>query len=323
MIQWYRLGDGSLGVDSEDRALAERFETIYGCCATDAPGAGPQVVCCVRTTDPGEIRVRFDDPETLDVVPFIEAVFPGRGYVTAPHRDGVSVRLPDSTHDVLLLDGSLVAPAGSVWQPLVANLAVSRLLRLQREVVFFHAASVRIGRRGLMACGPKRSGKTTLALGLAARGHVVLGDEVAAVRTDDRSLIPFRRSVAARAGPRTAAASALVARAGGVVELFPDGEARTRLAMEAVSPAAPPDRTPLTALVILRSIVPKTQVRPAAVRPELLGALTPLAASLWGRPAGATALRLLRLLSGVRVFEIDSGPPDELVDRVEQLMEAG
>lgn len=323
MTAWYRLGDGTLGIDSEDAPLADRFETIYGGCRVDAPGEGVQVTCRVRLDPTQQVVVHFDDPEPLDAGRFIAQLFPDRGYTVTASARGASVRLPGSMHEMELLAGTVRAPVDSEWRPLVANLAISRLMRLQRDVVFFHAASVRMGARGLLACGPKRSGKTTLALGLAARGHHLLGDETAAVRLSDRTLLPFRRSLAARAGPSSTAAAALLAGVGGVAERFPDGETRTRLAADAVSAPGGIGATPLTTLVILRRFVPTTQVRPAARRPELLGALTPLAASLWDRSAGEVTIRLLRLLAAIRVFEVDAGPPDEMVARMELLMEDG
>lgn len=321
-IHWYRLAEGSLGVASADRALSERFEQIYGDCAAEGPGEGPRVVCDVTDGADDSIVVRFDDPEPLDDARFIEAVFPDRGYAPAPHPlGGVALPLPGSSHVVRLHEGTLSAPRGSAWQPLAANLAVSRLLRLQRSVLFFHAASVRVGERGLLACGPKRSGKTTLALGLLARGHTLLGDEVAALSLADRALLPFHRSIAAREGPRSAAADSLLRGAGGVTERFPDGELRTRVAVRRLSEHEPAARTPLTTLLLLRSIVPVTRIERIPARPELLGALTPLAASLWDRPAGSVGFRLLGILSAVRVFEVCAGPPDEVAAMIEHLME--
>jgi hypothetical protein len=321
-IRWYRLAEGSLGVASADLALAERFEEIYGDCAAEGPGEGPRVVCRVTGSTDGTIIVRFDDPEPLDDARFIEAVFPDRGYAPAPHpHGGVALPLPGSSHVVRLHDGTLTAPRGSAWQPLAANLAVSRLLRLQRSLMFFHAASVRVGERGLMACGPKRSGKTTLALSLLARGHTLLGDEVAALSLADRALLPFHRSIATREGPSSAAADSLLSDAGGVKELFPDGELRTRVAVRRLGGNEPPARTPLTTLLLLRSIVPVTRIQRVPARPELLGALTPLAASLWDRPAGSVGFRLLGILSAIRVFEVDAGPPDEVATMIEHLME--
>ena len=321
-LNWYRLGLGSLGVQSADRALSDRFETIYGDSAADGPADGPCVVCRVESPSGGTVSVTFDDPEPLDDARFIGAVFPDRGYVPTTDESGrVTVRIPDSSDHVWFESGALNARAESAWQPLVANLAVSRVLRLQRGVVFFHAASLRIGRAGLLACGPKRSGKTTLALTLAARGHGLLGDEVAALDTTARALLPFRRSLAAREGPRSAAATALLEKAGGVPERFPDGEVRTRVSARRISADEPSDRIPLTTLVILRNIVPATQVRPMPVGPEMLRAFTPLAASLWDRSPALVAMQLLRTFAGMRVVEIDSGPPDEVADRIEALME--
>ncbi len=321
-IRWYRLAEGSLGVASADHALADRFEQIYGDCAADGPGEGPRVVCRVAEVTNGSVEVTFDDPEPLDDGPFIEAVFPDRGYAPTPHPlGGVAVPIPGSAHSVRLHAGILTAPTDCEWRSLAANLAVSRLLRLQRSVMFFHAASVRVGDHGLMACGPKRSGKTTLALSLLARGHMLLGDEVAALSLADRALLPFQRSIATREGPGSPAADSLVRGAGGATERFPDGELRTRVAVRRLSDQAPPPRTPLTTVLLLRSIVPVTQLRRVSARPELLGALTPLAASLWDRPAGSVGFRLLGILSAIRVFEVDSGPPDEVASMIEHLME--
>ena len=320
--RWYRLAEGSLGVASVDRALAERFEQIYGDCAASGPGEGPLVVCRVFESADDSVLVRFEDPEPLDDGRFIEAVFPDRGYAPVPHPlGGIALPLPGSPYSVRLHDGTLTAPRRSAWQSLAANLAVSRLMRLQRSVMFFHAASVRVGERGLLACGPKRSGKTTLALSLLARGHTLLGDEVAALSLADRALLPFHRSIATREGPSSALTDSLLRGAGGVREQFPDGELRTRVAVRRLSEQLPPARTPLTTLLLLRSIVPVTRIERVPARAELLGALTPLAASLWDRPAGSVGFRLLGILSAIRVFEVDAGPPDEVASLIEHLME--
>ncbi len=331
-LRWYRLGEGTLGVASADAALASRFEEIYGGCAVGEPGEGPVVVCRVGPAAGGEVCATFEDPEPLDVRSFVGTLFPDRGYVPVDGSgdasglasgDANGIHLPGSDASARIDGNDVVAPADAPWQPLVANLAVNRLLRLQRDVLFLHAASVRIGGKGVLACGPKRSGKTTLALALAARGHGLLGDELAGVHLRSRELIPIRRSVATREGPRSAAADALLAAHGGVPERFPDGELRRRYPAQSLGPDASATRTPLTALLILRSMVPATRIEAAQVGPALLGKLTPLAASLWERPPALVAVRLVGLLSSVRVFEVDSGPPDEVADRIEALMEGG
>lgn len=323
-VQWFRLGAGTIGLKSADRALTDRFEEIYGGCAVEAPTDGPVVICRVAESVDGVVRITFDDPSPLDVASFVNAVFPDRGYAAVAAADGaVIIGLPGSADVVRFDRDGFHAPARSAWQPLIANLAVSRLIRLQQDVTFFHAASMKVGAHGILACGPKRSGKTTLALALAARGHALLGDEMAAVHLASRSLLPVRRSLATREGPHSTRAAVLLAANAPKTERFPDGEFRQRHQVRDVSPLAPPLRTPLTTLLILRTMGPVTSIRRAEIGPALLSAVTPLAASLWDRPAGLMAVRLMRLLSTIRVFEVDAGPPDEFADRVEDLMEDG
>lgn len=321
-LHWYRLGEGTLGVESADDALARRFDEIYGHCAVTEPQCGPQVVCRAAAPEHGMVRVDFTDPEPLDEARFLRTVFPERGYEPVTEADGaIVIRLPGTGEEVRLRGGRLTAPAHAAWQPLVANLAVSRLMRLQRSIVFFHAASFDLHGRGIMVCGPKRSGKTTLGMSLAVRGHTLFGDEVAALRLTDRSLLPFRRSLAIRDGPSSAAAEPLLGRVPVMNERFPDGEVRRRLPVGAVSPRPVPESSPLTALLVLRTFKLRTEIRPLRLGPELLGSLTPMAASLWDRPAGATALRMIQALAGVRLYEMHAGPPDEAADAVERLME--
>lgn len=331
-LRWYRLGEGALGVASADPALASRFEEIYGGCAVSGPGEGPVVVCRVEPAADGTVRASFEDPEPLDVQRFVGTLFPDRGYApvdgsgdpnSLASGDAKGIRLPGSDASARIDGNDIVAPADAPWQPLVANLAVNRLLRLQHDVLFLHAASVGVGGKGVLACGPKRSGKTTLALSLAARGHALLGDELAGVHLRSRELIPIRRSVATREGPRSAEADSLLAATSGIPERFPDGELRHRYPAQSLSPEASATRTPLTTLLILRSMVPATRIEAASVGPALLGMLTPLAASLWDRPPALVAVRLVGLLASVRVYEVDSGPPDEVADRIEALMEGG
>jgi hypothetical protein len=132
-------------------------------------------------------------------------------------------------------------------------------------------------------------------------------------------LVPVPRTIAARAGPVGAAGGARLAEAPGTDERFPDGEVRRRVALEDVAPVARP--TPLTTLAFLRSIGPVTRLRERAMAPDLLVALTPLAASQWERPPAAFAFSLLRACASARVVEVDAGPPDELLAAIERLME--
>ena len=302
-VRWFRIGDGILGLDSDDGPLNERFDEIYGECAVPDPGDLPTLRCRV-TSAAASVEVSFDDPEPLDISRFAAAVFPGRPWDAEVSADGRTLR----------------ATRASEWRPFVANLTVSRTQRLQRHVMFFHAASLAVGGQGLLACGPKRSGKTTLAMALACRGHDLFGDEVAAVRLVSRELLPVRRSLAVREGPASAQARAALTEIEPATEVFPDGERRARAAVGSLFAAAAAS-APLTTVLLLRSFAAAPTAEAAAASPALLGQLTPLAASLWGRPTGAVAIQLMRLLSASRVFWIDAGPPEQTAAFVEHLLE--
>jgi len=323
-VRWYRLGDAVLGVSGDDPPLAERFEEIYGECAIDDPGSLPRVRCQVQSTADC-VTILFDDPEALDVARFVATAFPDRGYDAAEPGAAVvgRIRLPGESAELEVSpDGrSLRAAPDSTWRPLIANLAVSRTLRLQRDVLFFHAASVSVNGRGLLACGPKRAGKTTLAMTLASRGHMLFGDEMAAVRLASRELLPVRRSLAVRAGPAGALARAALDRSLPEVEYFPDGERRERVPIARIFPATPEQVVPLAAILLLRGFTSRASAEAALPGPGLVGQLTPLAASLWNRSPGSVMIHLMRLLSSTRVHWIDVGPPEETAELVERLLE--
>ncbi len=59
----------------------------------------------------------------------------------------------------------------------------------------FRAASLALGERGLMLCGPARSGKSSLAAWLTASGMDYLGDELVAIPVDGTEMSGLCRSV--------------------------------------------------------------------------------------------------------------------------------
>ena len=266
----------------------------------------------------------FHDPEPLNSFAFCRALFPDRGYSEGPAgADGwrtiVSRQSPDAPQ-IALCDHYALVDRGQVWQPFIANYAINRVLRLQREILFFHAASVGIEGRGAMIVGPKASGKTTTAMTLAARGHAFLGDEMAAVHRTTKVMLPLRRAASVRKGPRARRVDDQLARCQYPVEVFPDGGERALVNMASIFPEAGDAPATLSCLLFLRQFSERPAAVPFAFGLEHSQMLSPLACSMWAVPVGARMMDLSRLLRGVRCYLLDPGQPEETADLVEQIM---
>ena len=187
-----------------------------------------------------------------------------------------------------LCDNYALVDRRQIWQPFIANYAINRVLRLQREMLFFHAASIGIEGRGVMIVGPKASGKTTTAMALAARGHGFLGDEMAAVHRTTKVMLPFRRAVSIRPGPRARRVDEHLARCQYPAEVFPDGGERTLVNMGSMFPEAGASRRRrCPAVLFLRQFAERPAAEPFAFGLEHFQMLSPLACSMWGVPVGA------------------------------------
>lgn len=323
--QWYRFGDGYLVIRSEHLPFRSRFERLFGTCraAPDERIAAPVVRCDVAMR--GEFSViRFEDPKPLDVVAFAATLFADRGLREWPPGvfPGRAFGLESTAGPVVIgaRGDTLVASNGQAWEWLIGNIAVHRVLRLQAQVAVFHAGAVAIDGAGVLLAGPKGSGKTTLSLALAARGHGFLADEMAALRLDTMELVPLRRSVSIRPGPGSPRVDAAVRAAGLSQEEFLDGP-RVRAAIDQLFPGNVGATVPLGAIVFLRQFRSTPHAERMAPRREHLGLLAALPSTLWEQPAPVRAIRLLGILSKARCFRLDVGDPDETAALVEKTVQ--
>ena len=181
-----------------------------------------------------------------------------------------------------------------------------------------------------MLVGASHAGKTTTALHLAARGHTLLGDEIALIRLATGEVVPFRRAVNLRPGPhgqragggagavrptRTASPRAAEwARPHRISELFPDRPAR---------PA------PLRAAFFLAGFADRPSVEPFQLtldRADVFGWITTpeIAYCSWGLAPARRAFRLMvlrQVLSRIPCWLLKVGPPRDTAELIERTME--
>jgi hypothetical protein len=313
-------------LDCEDEVLVRRFRRLYPEDANENAGSerSIRVKCIVRVDDDAALaQVIFHDPEPLDSFAFCQSLFPDRRYVEGPGgpqcwRTIASKQNPD-VPQIALRDNYALVDRRQIWQPFIANYAINRVLRLQYKILFFHAASIGIGGCGAMIVGPKASGKTTTAMALAAGGHNFLGDEIAAVDRTTRAMLPFRRAVSIRAGPRARGVDEHLARQRHVVEKFPDGGERTLVDVSSIFPQTGAPSPTLSCVFFLRQFAEHPTAEPFAFGMEHFRMLSPLACSMWGMPNGVRMIDLSRMLHGVRCYILDPGQPEATADLVERI----
>jgi hypothetical protein len=324
----YRFGSGFLRLTAHDPLLDERFADLYGECAVEAAEADPAstVGCVVRLHDERPLAmVSFEDPEPLNATGLYQLLFEEWGFrMHGAEQAGWWTLAFNLEPDLPLAAGSsqhFLFDSNQIWQPLAGQLALNRVLMLQRRSLFFHAAALSIGGAGVILAGGKGQGKTTLSLALAARGHGWLGDEVAAVSTGSWSLLPFRRSASIRRGPASAAVADRLAAGKYPEEKHPDGSLRTRVRIGELFPDAAAGEVPLKALFVLLGRETPARVERIAPRREHLVRLPILRCTMWEMPVARRFLALTRTLASVALFHLHPGDPDESADLIERTME--
>ena len=323
-IDWYRLGDGMLGLRSDDEELRQRFGQLYGeCLAPGPPEAGPvRVLCTVRSLpDPGVSLISFEDPEPLDQVAFAAALFPQRGYaeIASPQSEWRLLGTPEGT--LAIRDPEILVRRTDRWQLFIANVAIHRVLRLQRDVLFFHAASVAVRDAGLLLVGPRGAGKTTLSMAIAARGHDFLGDEMAGVRRSSLALVPIRRAVSVRPGPRAPAVDRALTGSPPPAEAFPDGTPRIRADIARLFPQSPGRVAKLRGILFLRGFAGTPRLERLAAGPEQLEHLPPMGSTLWGVRPALRGMQILSMMARVPCWSLHAGTPDATADLIEHTVE--
>jgi hypothetical protein len=323
----FHLGEVLLDVDADDPAFLDELSSVLGRPRGDAgPGpvharfearirarGGPDRFGHLRLGPPGhEVQGPAELMLGLGALDFpFELVDGGPAWTSLAFRGEATPMFALRGDDCLFA----LVPG---WRKAVALLLLQRLMRVRRDAIFFHAASVAVAGRGALVVGPKGAGKSTLALALATRGHAFLGDEHACYVPSRGEIVPFRRPVGVKPGPRARTSAEALARAG----RDPDRDGMMRVPVEELLPAAVPRPAPLRAVLFLRGRADRPDLVRVDPGRDELAALQPVGSSFANAAATERVFQLVRLLSRASVFHLRAGDPDDTALLVESVLAA-
>ena len=315
----FSLGGVRVDVGGADPPLVAELARVLG-----GPGpavAEPTFTFRVVPPEDGLSRIEFDGQEAAPIedefrlglespeFPFQEVASDLPGFLALAFRDHAEPLF-------YARGGDCRFRRVSAWRTAVALLLFHRILGLRSDAIFFHAATVGIAGRGVLLIGRKGAGKSTTALALAARGHEFLGDETAGFVPATGQVIPMRRPVGIKPGPRAHALQAGLAAAG----RSPEDEGPLRLDVEELLQVGAARPLPLEAVVFLAPF----ELQPELIRiqpgREEISQLQPVVSSMVNAGRTRRVFELARMLSSIRTFRLAPGEPDATAAHVEEAL---
>ena len=330
----YRFGDARMEIKTDYVLLLRHLDESFSEYEVTSDQE-PDVSCEVRTLkNLGLIRLTFRSPENIDAMGFalgqLEHPF-GNPYFTEMNftTDGwrFIARLKTGQPVLAARSNTIVLDRSIVPSFFLVDYLFSTVLSIQKELLFLHAASVRIHDNGILLLGPSGRGKTTLSMALASRGHAFYGDDIASIRKTTLELLPFRRAVSVRSGPRAMALQNLEELTG-ETEISESGEQKLRFQVRQLFSQSSPDPIITKHAFFLRSFSTKPVVEPFHPSLEYSGwkdlMLNNLLFTYWGVTEEKRLMQFLifvKLLSKLRCWFLDAGTPDETAEMIESMME--
>ncbi len=302
----FTVGDARLEVRAADAELDAALRLVFG-----PPSPGPAALNLRVSVTPD--TVIFDDPLASSVG--ADDLLLGLDTPDLPFRltGPGSFAWRDDDEPLFQFEGGVCRYRRREGWPLaVALLLLHRVYAIHRHAIFFHAATVDAGGRGLMIVGRKGCGKSTTSMALTARGHALLGDETACYVPKTNELLPFRRPVGIKPGPRSRAIqSALDARGLDTPDVL-------RIDFDELLPTATPHRVPLHAILFLQPFRSEPLLTERPATRDDLGRLQPVTSSFVNAPRTQRVFELTRMLSGARIFDLHPADPDETAQLIER-----
>ena len=333
----YQLGDAVFRMVVDHLLPIEAFSKLYGDCAVPVSvvSPAPAVSCTIRRTfEPQLVVVTFQEGVPSDpagvaynllrpthaVPPFRVYDAPSAGWRLAGGATGpvLAARGAD-----VLLHPKLVPPE------FLVEYLVGIALGAQPWTLPIHGASLRMGDAGVVLVGASRAGKTTTSLHLAARGHTLLGDEIALLRLATNEVVPFRRAVNVRPGPHGQDLVAVLGLSDGRAGSPSSAESAGLHRIAELFPGAPAHPTPLRAVFFLAGFADHPSLEPFRLtldQTDVFNWITApeIAYCSWGLSPARRAFRLLvlrQVLARVPCWILRVGPPRDTVALIERTME--
>ena len=295
------LGGKRLLIETDDESLLPALFVAFGA----GDGGDIPAPFFHATFEQRVLRVRVRGR----IIPPLDLLF-GIDESLSPYvlNDGVVSFVDDGTTQFTIEGDTLRVHQTPRWRAAVTALLTRAFAHFIDDTILFHASAIGIRGRGIFFVAAREGGKSTLALALAARGHEFLSDEYAAYDPVSNDLIPYRRPVGIREGPRAAAIDRALrdGRFRGVQH-----EESMRVDLETLIPIAPPRRVPLHAIVFLDGFAPQPELSEGDVARNQAGMLKTLYSALVSPAHAKRAFDILRLLSRTRTAVLKIGDPDQ------------
>ena len=324
------MADRRITIDCDDETLFPDFFMMFGGAGAAAPGRSATISALasdihldVRARihpDFGWFRLSGRNEIPFDGLEFEYAINEARGNFVALPLDEAgwkSVAFRDSDVPMFAFrDRDCIFALGPRWRLSIVWFLFWRLLRMRSDAIFFHASALGIFGEGTIFVGPSGGGKSTTSLALAARGHNFLSDEVAGYIPERGELIPFRRPVGIKPGPRaTAVERGLPATAAAQIER--DGF--FRVDVDTIFPTRAPQPVPLRRVVFLRGFAARPSLERIKPGREEIVELQPLMSSFLNASHSRRIFELTRLLATTKVYQLHPGDPDETALYLEEV----
>jgi len=331
----YQLGDAVLEMVADHRSLVAPFPELYEDCAVDSRATGMAAVRCTmrRSFEPPLIVLRFEEGAPADAADIAHNLL--RPTKAVPPFRVWDSPLPGwrlaggATGPILATCGAYVLLHPKLIPPeFLVEYMVGITLGAQPGMLSVHGASLLMGEAGVVLVGASHSSKTTTSLHIAARGHTLLGDEVALIRVATTEVVPFRRAVNLRPGPRGAELAAVLGLEKGNGETASD-EWTGRYRITELFPDRPARSAPLRAVFFLAGFADCPSIERFQLtldRADVFSWITTpeIAYCSWGIAPARRAFRLLvlkELLSRIPCWLVKVGPPRDTVALIERTVE--